>query len=83
MSYIHHLENQLEDETRGQEIVTPTTQSSCATDSNNNVTDTTNCSSNDQVDSPKVNTKYNTSWYFRGLLEFENTEMNCSSGASC
>ena len=61
MSYIHHLENQLEDETRGQEIVTPTTQSSCATDSNNNVTDTTNCSSNDQVDSPKVNTKYNTS----------------------
>lgn len=56
MSYIHHLENQLEDETRDQEIVTPTKESSRETDSNNNATDDNNCTSNDQVESPKVNT---------------------------
>ena len=55
MSYIHHLENQLEDETRDQEIATPTIESSRETDSNSDSTDSNNCRSNDQVDSPKVN----------------------------
>lgn len=53
MSYIHHLENQLEDETRDQEIATPTIESSRETDSNSDSTDSNNCRSNDQVDSPK------------------------------
>lgn len=53
MSYIHHLENQLEDETHGQEIVTPTEESRGKTD--NNETDSNDSSSIDQVDSPKVN----------------------------
>ncbi|KAL9973495.1 hypothetical protein ACROYT_G019963 [Oculina patagonica] len=51
MSYIHHLENQLEDETHGQEIVTPTEESRGKTD--NNETDSNDSSSIDQVDSPK------------------------------
>ena len=55
MSYIHHLENQLEDETHGQEIVTPTEESHRKTD--NNETDSNDSSSNDQVDSPKVNNR--------------------------
>lgn len=65
MSYIHHLENQLEDETHGQEIVTPTEESRRKTDNNDN-TDSSDSSSNDQVDLPKVNNR-KTSWYFRGL----------------
>lgn len=57
MSYIHHLENQLEDETPDQEIVTPTMQSNGGTDSNKDLTYSNNASSSDQVDSPKVNTQ--------------------------
>ena len=55
MSYIHHLENQLEDEAQGQEIVTPAEESRRRTD--NNETDSNDSSSFDQVDSPKVNNR--------------------------
>ena len=55
MSYIHHLENQLEDEAQGQEIVTPPEESHRKTD--NNETDSNDSSSFDQVDSPKVNNR--------------------------
>ena len=55
MSYIHHLENQLADETHGQEIVTTTEESCRKTD--NNETDSSDSSGNDQVDSPKVNNR--------------------------
>ena len=55
MSYIHHLENQLESETLGQEIATPPEESRRRTD--NNETDSNDSSSNDQVDSPKVNNR--------------------------
>ena len=54
MSYIHHLENQLEDEAQGQEIVTPAEDSRRKTD---NETDSNDSSSFDQVDSPKVNNR--------------------------
>lgn len=64
MSYIHHLENQLESETHGQEIATPPEESHRKTD--NNETDSNDSSSNDQVDSPKVNNR-KTSWYFGGF----------------
>lgn len=62
MSYIHHLEHQLEDEAReGQEIGTPTLQSSPdeTSHSDNNMAQSNySCNSNnDQVDSPKVNIK--------------------------
>ena len=63
MSYIHHLENQLEDEAQGQEIVTPAEDSRRKTD---NETDSNDSSSFDQVDSPKVNNR-KTSWYFLGV----------------
>lgn len=56
MSYIHHLENQLVDESLDQVVVTPPTEPSRETDSNNNTTDSNDYSSNAQVDSPKVNT---------------------------
>ena len=59
MSYIHHLENQPEDEAQGQEIVTPVEESHRKTD--NNETDSNDSSSFDQVDSPKVNNR-KTSW---------------------
>lgn len=55
MSYIHHLENQLEDEAQGQEIITPAEESRRKTD--NNETDSNDSSSFDQVDSPKVNNR--------------------------
>ena len=64
MSYIHHLENQLEDEAQGQEIITPAEESHRKTD--NNETDSNDSSSFDQVDSPKVNNR-KTSWYFWGF----------------
>lgn len=59
MSYIHHLENQLEDETRDQEIATPTTEPTHETDTNNNPTEGDKDSSNDtkeETNSPRVNT---------------------------
>lgn len=59
MSYIHHLENQLEDETRDQEIATPTTEPTHETDTNNNSTEGDKDSSNDtkeETNSPRVNT---------------------------
>ncbi|CAH3164623.1 unnamed protein product [Porites evermanni] len=46
MSYIHHLENQLEGETRDQEIATPTTEPTHETDANNNSTEGEKDSSN-------------------------------------
>ena len=55
MSYIHHLENQLEDEAQGQEIVTPAEESRRKTDTNE--TDSNDSSGFDQVDSPKVNNR--------------------------
>lgn len=64
MSYIHHLQNQLEDETHDQEIATPTEESRRKTD--NNDIESNDSSSNDQVDSPKVNNR-KTSWYFWGF----------------
>lgn len=58
MSYIHHLEHQLEDEAReGQEIGTPTAQSSpdeTSHSDNNMAQGNYSCNSNnDEVDSPK------------------------------
>lgn len=53
MSYIHHLENQLEDESQGQEIVTPPDESGRKTD-NNDDTDSNDGNSSDRlVSSPK------------------------------
>lgn len=59
MSYIHHLENQLEGETRDQEIATPTTEPTHETDANNNSTEGEKDSSNytkEESNSPRVNT---------------------------
>ena len=57
MSYIHHLENQLEDESQGQEIVTPPEESRRKTD-NNDDTVSNDSNSSDRLDSsPKVNNK--------------------------
>lgn len=54
MSYIHHLENQLEDESQGQEIVTPPEESRRKTD-NNDDTVSNDSNSSDRLDSSPKN----------------------------
>lgn len=82
MSYIHHLENQLEDESQGQEIVTPPEESRRKTD-NNDDTVSNDSNSSDRLDSsPKVNNK-RASLILGGKLWARNTEMQLSSGVSC
>lgn len=54
MSYIHHLENQLEDESQGQEIVTPPDESHRKTDINDD-TDSNDGNNSDRLDSSPKN----------------------------